>query len=65
MPMKTAEAIAAQEETIKEITCRLVAFYSPVRIYLFGSVARGDFGKSAGKSGKSGQHIQTPFAAEG
>lgn len=42
--MTTAETIAAQEETIQEITRRLVAFYSPVRIYLFGSVARGDFG---------------------
>ena len=29
-----------KQETIDEITRRLVDFYRPVRIYLFGSVAR-------------------------
>ena len=32
-----------REEAIWEITRKLVEFYSPVRIYLFGSAARGDF----------------------
>ena len=31
-----------REEAIQEITRKLVEFYRPVRIYLFGSVARGD-----------------------
>jgi predicted nucleotidyltransferase len=34
----------ANERTIQEITQRLVDFYRPVRVYLFGSVARGDDG---------------------
>ena len=34
----------ANEQTIQEITRRLVDFYRPVRVYLFGSVARGDSG---------------------
>ena len=29
-----------KQETIEEITRRLVEFYQPVRIYLFGSEAR-------------------------
>lgn len=33
-----------QEEAIQEIARRLVEFYRPVKIYLFGSVARGDDG---------------------
>ena len=33
-----------REEAIAEITRRLVEYYQPVRIYLFGSVARGDDG---------------------
>ena len=33
-----------QEEAIEEIGRRLVEFYHPERIYLFGSAARGDFG---------------------
>ena len=33
-----------QEPTIQEITSRLVGFFNPVRIYLFGSVARGEDG---------------------
>ena len=32
------------EEAIDEITRRLVDYYKPERIYLFGSVARGDDG---------------------
>ncbi len=38
--MSTAQTIASQEETIQDITRRLVAFYQPVRIYLFGSARR-------------------------
>lgn len=34
----------AQDAAIEEITRRLVDFYHPVRIYLFGSAARGDGG---------------------
>ena len=33
-----------KEEAIPEITRRLVDYFSPERIYLFGSVARGDDG---------------------
>lgn len=33
-----------RDAAIKEITRRLVDFYHPVRIYLFGSAARGDGG---------------------
>ncbi len=33
-----------RDEAIREITRRLVEFYQPVRIYLFGSIARGDDG---------------------
>ena len=33
-----------EEQTIQEITRRLVHFYHPVKIYLFGSAARGDDG---------------------
>ena len=33
-----------QEEAIQEITRRLIAYYQPERIYLFGSAARGDSG---------------------
>ena len=33
-----------REETIAEITRRLVEYYAPRRIYLFGSAARGDEG---------------------
>ena len=33
-----------KQEAIEETTRRLVEFYSPVRIYLFGSEARGDAG---------------------
>ena len=34
----------SQEEAIDEITSRLVEFFHPVKIYLFGSTARGDAG---------------------
>jgi uncharacterized protein len=33
-----------KQEAIKEITRRLIDFYHPLRIYLFGSEARGDAG---------------------
>ena len=33
-----------RQETIEEITRRLVEYFHPERIYLFGSVARGDDG---------------------
>ena len=33
-----------KQEAIEEITRRLVNFYHPVRVYLFGSEARGDAG---------------------
>jgi predicted nucleotidyltransferase len=33
-----------RDEAIAEITRKLVEFYSPIRIYLFGSVARDDDG---------------------
>ena len=33
-----------KQEAIAEITRRLVEFYHPLRIYLFGSEARGDAG---------------------
>ena len=34
----------SSEQTIEEITRRLVDYYHPERIYLFGSAARGDGG---------------------
>jgi predicted nucleotidyltransferase len=33
-----------KQETIEEVTRRLIDFYRPVRIYLFGSEARGEAG---------------------
>jgi len=33
-----------RDEAIAEITHRLIDFYDPARIYLFGSVARGEAG---------------------
>ena len=36
-----------KQETIEEITRRLVDFYQPVRIYLFGSEARGESGSDS------------------
>ena len=38
------EGAMTKQETIEEVTRRLVDFYHPVRIYLFGSEARGDAG---------------------
>ena len=38
------QARFTREEAIEEITRRLVEYYQPERIYLFGSVARGDDG---------------------
>ena len=38
------QATLTKQEVIEEMTRRLVAFYRPVRIYLFGSQARGDGG---------------------
>ena len=38
------EGVMTKQETIDEITRRLVDFYHPVRIYLFGSEARVDAG---------------------
>lgn len=36
-----------REEAIHEIVQRLIAYYQPERIYLFGSSARGDFGRDS------------------
>ncbi len=33
-----------KEQAVEQITRRLVEYYSPVRLYLFGSEARGDAG---------------------
>jgi len=38
------EPLAAGSPVLKEIIQRLVSAYQPERIYLFGSVARGDAG---------------------
>jgi predicted nucleotidyltransferase len=38
------ERALVRDETIQEITRRLVDCYHPVRVYLFGSAARGDSG---------------------
>lgn len=38
------QAQLSKQQAIDEITRRLVEFYNPVRIYLFGSEARGDAG---------------------
>ena len=38
------EAHLSRQEAIEEITRRLVGYFHPERIYLFGSVARGDDG---------------------
>lgn len=39
--------VMTKQETIEEVTRRLVEFYQPVRIYLFGSEARGDSGSDS------------------
>jgi hypothetical protein len=38
------QAQLTKHEAIEEITRRLIDYYHPVRIYLFGSEARGDAG---------------------
>jgi len=38
------QAQLTKQEVIEEMTRRLVAYYHPVRIYLFGSEARGEAG---------------------
>ncbi len=38
------QAQLTKQEAIQEMTRRLVEFYRPVRIYLFGSEARGEAG---------------------
>jgi len=38
------DACSLQEATLPEVVRRLVAAYQPERIYLFGSMARGDAG---------------------
>ncbi len=38
------KAVMSKPEKIEEITRRLIEFYRPVRIYLFGSQARGESG---------------------
>ena len=44
MQVTTAVPAIYSAEIIEQITERLVAFYNPMKIYLFGSVARGDSG---------------------
>ena len=41
------KAQISREEAIQEITRRLVSYFQPERIYLFGSVARGDDGSDS------------------
>ncbi len=36
------QAQVTKQELVEEITRRLVEFYQPVRVYLFGSAARGE-----------------------
>jgi predicted nucleotidyltransferase len=38
------ESVMTRQEAIEQMTLRLVEFYHPDRIYLFGSEARGDAG---------------------
>jgi predicted nucleotidyltransferase len=47
MPPPATEAFrppAAGDPVLREVVSRLVAVYHPLRIYLFGSAARGDAG---------------------
>lgn len=44
MFLTMTDSILEQEPKLAEIVRRLVAAYQPERIYLFGSVARGDNG---------------------
>jgi predicted nucleotidyltransferase len=43
-PTHTDADLLARDPTLAEIVRRLVAAYQPERIYLFGSVARGEAG---------------------
>ena len=42
--MRDNETVMTKQESVDEITRRLVDFYTPVRIYLFGSEGRGESG---------------------
>lgn len=45
--MRSSDRVVAsieQDELLAEIVRRLVGAYNPLRVYLFGSRARGDFG---------------------
>jgi uncharacterized protein len=42
--VRTAVDLLAQQPALAEIVRRLIAAYQPERIYLFGSMARGDSG---------------------
>jgi len=44
MEAQLTKAQLTKQEAIAEITRRLIEYYHPVRIYLFGSQARGDAG---------------------
>jgi predicted nucleotidyltransferase len=44
MDQPIQEALTAESPVLREIIQRLVSAYQPERIYLFGSVARGDAG---------------------
>ena len=43
-PVNTHKAPAASDPALAEVVRRLVKAYGPERVYLFGSVARGDAG---------------------
>ncbi len=43
----------SQEEAIQEITRRLVEYYQPLKVYLFGSTTRGEGGP--GRWGHAGK----------
>jgi hypothetical protein len=49
-----------RDEAIAEITRRLVDYYRPERVYLFGSVARGDDGPSG--AGADRRALREPSA---
>lgn len=47
MTRDAASKTMTREEAVAAIVPRLVAFYDPVRIYLFGSTARGDWNEDS------------------
>ena len=51
---------SSSPETIVQITERLVAFYNPVKIYLFGSVARGDDGRTGRRAARDNPSGRPP-----